>query len=134
VSVFVLLCRDCCCGTQRKHPAVDHDAQEQALRLAAAEVGGRLIRTRCLGVCERSNVVVVKTAHATHWFGGALCGAQTAELTEFVRGAGGGPAPQALIFHVSARRTQACYSSAPGTASDQQQAPLLLARPDKARS
>jgi (2Fe-2S) ferredoxin len=103
-AVCVLLCRDCCCGTERKHPEVDHAAQERELRVAAAIGGGRVIRTRCLGVCEHSNVVVVKTAERTHWFGGALSPEQTRAVTEFVRSAGETTAPQALEFKSVARR------------------------------
>jgi predicted metal-binding protein len=102
--VCVLLCRDCCCGTERKHPDVDHAVQEDALRAAAAESGGRVIRTRCLGVCEHSNVVVVKAAKTTYWFGGVLSAAQTAAVTAFVRSGGGATAPTELSFNIVARR------------------------------
>jgi (2Fe-2S) ferredoxin len=101
MNVCVLLCRDCCCGTERKHPEIDHDAQEQLLRTAAAAASGKLIRTRCLGVCEHSNVVVVKTAGQTHWFGDTLSPNQTAAVAALV----GGQAapPTALRFRVSQR-------------------------------
>jgi predicted metal-binding protein len=98
------LCRDCCCGTERKHPDVDHAGQESALRAAAAESGGRVIRTRCLGVCEHSNVVVVKAAQTTYWFGGVLSAEQTSAVTAFVRSGGLAPAPTRLSFNVVARR------------------------------
>jgi len=39
---------------------LDH-AAKSTLRDAAATSGGRVIRTRRLGVCERSNVIVTKT-------------------------------------------------------------------------
>jgi predicted metal-binding protein len=87
MTVCILLCRDCCCGTSRKHPDVDHDAQECVLREAAVSAGGKLIRTRCLGVCERSNVVVVKTPNATFWFGAELSRDRTSALVAFIRGA-----------------------------------------------
>ncbi|HKU36590.1 MAG TPA: hypothetical protein VJR89_00545 [Polyangiales bacterium] len=106
--LYVLLCRDCCCGTTRKHPEVDHDAQEEALRAAAEVNGGRVIRTRCLGVCEHSNVVVVKTADHTHWFGGALSDAHTRALGDFVRSAGRTNAPTELEFKSVARRRTCC--------------------------
>src|SRR5262245_51571526 len=93
--MFVLLCRDCCCGTERKHPDVDHADQERALREAAAESGGRVIRTRCLRVCEYSNVVVVKAAGKTHWFGGALTPEKTEAIGGFLRG---GDIPSELVF------------------------------------
>jgi hypothetical protein len=52
------VCRDCCCGSNEKHPEVDHDAQLTAIRDA---LGGRhRVRvSECLKVCELSNVVVV---------------------------------------------------------------------------
>lgn len=106
MSVCVLLCRDCCCGTARKHPEVDHAAQERALRSAAADGGGRLIRTRCLGMCERSNVVVVKTGGGTHWFEGILSEARTEAVAAFVRSGGVERAPAELAFQVVARRAQ----------------------------
>jgi hypothetical protein len=95
----VLLCRDCCCGTLRKHPDVDHAAQERAFRDAAAESGGRVIRTRCLGVCERSNVVVLKTAHTTYWLAGVLSPEDTACVTTFIRSGGRARLPRELTFH-----------------------------------
>jgi hypothetical protein len=110
--VCVLLCRDCCCGTERKHPDVDHAVQESALRVAAAQSGGRVIRTRCLGVCERSNVVVVKTANTTYWFGGVLSAEQTSAVTAFIRSGGVAPAPTELSFNVVPRRDCAPYPCA----------------------
>lgn len=106
MKLAVLLCRDCCCGTDRKHPDVDHAAQEQALRAAALASGSKLIRTRCLGVCERSNVVVVKTGAQTLWFGDTLTPERTREVAEFVRVGGDAPAPLALTFNVVARRAR----------------------------
>ena len=52
------MCRDCCCGTTRKHPGVDHDALFD--RLVAAVGGAARVETStCLLACEKSNVVVV---------------------------------------------------------------------------
>jgi hypothetical protein len=57
-SCIVRVCRDCCCGTERKHPGVDHDGL-----LARLEVGtrgsARVLRSACLLACDESNVVVV---------------------------------------------------------------------------
>jgi predicted metal-binding protein len=111
-TLCVLLCRDCCCGTTRKHPDVDHAAQELALRAAAAESGGRVIRTRCLGVCERSNVVVVKNARNTYWFGGVLTPEQTNAITRFIRNGGTTSAPLELSFNVVPRRELTPYPCA----------------------
>lgn len=105
--ICVLLCRDCCCGTTRKHPDVDHDAQESVLRDAALASGGKLIRTRCLGVCERSNVVVVKTPQQTLWFGDTLSPERTERIAGVVR-AGGTElkSQQDTAFNVVARRSR----------------------------
>ena len=37
-SLSVLLCRDCCCGTERKHPDFSHDLQESDLRLSLIHI------------------------------------------------------------------------------------------------
>jgi hypothetical protein len=60
---LVTACRGCCCGTERKHPAVDHAGQ---LRRLADGVGdrGRVRTSECLGPCSRSNVVVVAPSPA----------------------------------------------------------------------
>jgi (2Fe-2S) ferredoxin len=54
----ITVCRDCCCGTWRKHPDVDHD--EQIARLTRhTNATARVVVSSCLLVCERSNVMVV---------------------------------------------------------------------------
>jgi hypothetical protein len=75
----VLLCRGCCCGTEAKHPDVDHTAQRAALEAALGDED-RLYTVDCLGPCERSNVVVVRTGPTRTWFGEVL----TPELTDDV--------------------------------------------------
>ena len=77
-SVRVLICRGCCCGTERKHPETDHDALIAALSAVA--------RTRvvdCVDECAQSNVVVVRPGDGSSvWLGGindtpladAVCG------------------------------------------------------------
>jgi (2Fe-2S) ferredoxin len=88
----VLLCRGCCCGTEAKHPDVDHDAQRDALAAALGE-DDRLHTVDCLGPCERSNVVVVRTGPTRTWFGEVL----TPELTsDVVTVLGGGELPERL--------------------------------------
>jgi hypothetical protein len=55
----VRICRDCCCGTARKHPGVDHAALFD--RLAASTSGAAVVSaSTCLLACEKSNVVVVQ--------------------------------------------------------------------------
>jgi (2Fe-2S) ferredoxin len=59
----VRVCRDCCCGTARKHPGVDHDALFD--RLAVATRGAAVVdASTCLLACEKSNVVVVQPSRA----------------------------------------------------------------------
>lgn len=55
-----MLCRGCCCGTEAKHPDVDHDGQRAALDRAVRGAGGSLVVADCLDACDRSNVVVVR--------------------------------------------------------------------------
>ncbi|MFJ8958043.1 hypothetical protein ACIRG5_01580 [Lentzea sp. NPDC102401] len=61
----ITVCRGCCCGTERKHPEVDHDRQLQALRAKLADV--RV--ADCLDACEVSNVVVVQPSPAARGAG-----------------------------------------------------------------
>ena len=54
----VTVCRGCCCGRPEKNPDVDHAAQLAHLRTQLPKsVTVRI--SDCLGVCERSNVIVV---------------------------------------------------------------------------
>lgn len=99
MSCTVTVCRDCCCGTTRKHPDVDHDAQLAALRDGIAEVG-RLVVSPCLLACERSNVVVVAPSAAARaggarpvWLDGVLRPEQTDAVVAWVRAGGPGRTP-----------------------------------------
>jgi hypothetical protein len=82
VSVVVLACRGCCCGTA-KHPDVDHDAQLDVLREA---VGDRLEVTPCLGPCRWSNVIaaVDTESGAQTWFGKVLSIDDTAAVAAWL--------------------------------------------------
>jgi len=109
VRVTVTVCRDCCCGTKRKHPDVDHDAQlsqlREALKTEPADKGegagtGRLVVSQCLLACERSNVVVVTPAPGARkggarpvWLYAVLADEQTSAIVEWVRAGGPGLAP-----------------------------------------
>ena len=65
----VRVCHDCCCGTVRKHPDVDHAALLD--RLAQQTVGRAEVSvTACLLACDRSNVVVVSPSHEGRRAGG----------------------------------------------------------------
>lgn len=106
MAVCVLLCRGCCCGTEAKHSDVDHADQERVLRQAAERSGGKLVLTRCLGPCERSNVVVVKTVHGTIWLGGALLPEQTRRVAELVSGVRDPDDAADLVFKIVPRRSR----------------------------
>lgn len=89
----VLVCRGCCCGTVRKHPGTDHDAQLETLRGAASD--DREVRVRevdCLGPCQRSNVVVLRRvgrpAREAVWLGGMVTTTQTASLASWIAAGG----------------------------------------------
>lgn len=65
----VRVCRDCCCGTLRKHPDVDHD---DLLDRLTSRVSGtsEVSVASCLLACEQSNVVVVTPSGAGRRSGG----------------------------------------------------------------
>lgn len=94
--VSVIVCRGCCCGSERKHPGIDHQAQVEVLQ-ASLPGSGRLWTVDCLGPCERSNVVVIRTrAHGRQWFGDVLDDPVTASMAAWI-GAGAIGAPPPLI-------------------------------------
>jgi hypothetical protein len=99
VSVTVTACRDCCCGTRRKHPEVDHDGQLSRLREGVAGFG-RVVVSECLLACERSNVLVVTPARGARdggarsvWLSAVLTDEQTQAVVDWVRSGGPGRAP-----------------------------------------
>lgn len=99
MSVTVTVCRDCCCGTVRKHPDVDHDAQLDQLR-TGLEGDGRLVVSECLLACERSNVMVVTPAPGARnggarpvWLSQVLTGEHTQAVVDWVSAGGPGRAP-----------------------------------------
>lgn len=66
---LVRVCRDCCCGTEAKHPGVDHDGLLTRLE-AAVEGHARVMRSGCLLACDESNVVVVTPSPSGRRAGG----------------------------------------------------------------
>lgn len=107
----VTVCRDCCCGTERKHPGIEHDAQLKTLR-DGLSVSGRVIVSQCLLVCDRSNVMVVSPSPAARgsgakpvWLAGMLAPKYTEAVVDWVRAGGPGVAemPRALRSRVEAR-------------------------------
>ncbi|NUT37916.1 MAG: (2Fe-2S) ferredoxin domain-containing protein [Hamadaea sp.] len=103
-SCHVVVCRGCCCGTD-KHPDVDHAAQLQCIRQvrhASVRVSG------CLGDCDNSNNIVVVPSRAGRAAGATpvwLARILDPELTEAIAGwldAGGpglAPMPRELAAH-----------------------------------
>lgn len=98
----VLLCRDCCCGSETKHPRTDHDAQREALLACSGDDEVRVRVVDCLDQCERSNVVLVRDftvgrrPHET-WLGGVLGPVAAQRLVAWVRD--GGTLPRELEPH-----------------------------------
>jgi DNA-binding transcriptional ArsR family regulator len=103
----VTLCRGCCCGTHRKHPAVDHTGQLALLR-ERLRGRARLRATTCLGPCQRSNVAVVTPSrngrrHGAHpvWLGWLLDDTAIHALADWAHAGGPGiqPLPDTLSLH-----------------------------------
>lgn len=70
-SFSVLLCRDCCCGTDRKHPDFDHAAQRRELEDVIRKAGGKLHIVKCIDACSYSNVAVIRRHNGEKiWLGG----------------------------------------------------------------
>jgi hypothetical protein len=93
----VQVCRSCCCGTVRKHPDVDHDAQRSALASAAFAGGGTCRVVDCLDECHASNVVVLRhrDGRPAQWFGHVLRPEDTAALAAWIAGGALGEPPAA---------------------------------------
>jgi (2Fe-2S) ferredoxin len=92
----VTVCRGCCCGTDRKHPGVDHNAQVDVLTTGIGDAG-QVRTSECLDACERSNVVVVgpspggrRAGARPVWLSGVLHPGTVAEIVEWVRQGGPG--------------------------------------------
>ena len=85
-----MLCRGCCCGSERKHPSTDHEQQRRELEAVASEhVRVRVVD--CIDRCARSNVVLVRERlgpgrHRDTWFGGVHYRAHTEALARWVAG------------------------------------------------
>jgi hypothetical protein len=91
----VLVCRGCCCGTEHKHPDVDHDAQVEALRAVA-----RVRVVDCVDECAQSNVVIVRPGDGRSiWFGRILDETSTAALCEWLADRAATDIPDLLAGH-----------------------------------
>jgi (2Fe-2S) ferredoxin len=90
----ITVCRDCCCGTVKKHPKVNHGDQLARLRAIAAEVGASVTVAECLDTCETSNVVVVQAKGSKPvWFGFVLSDAAVEDIGAWLKAGGPGVAP-----------------------------------------
>ncbi|GAA4947517.1 hypothetical protein [Actinoplanes utahensis] len=101
------VCRDCCCGSLRKHPGVDHDGQLDNLR-AALEPAHRIRTSLCLDACSQSNVIVVHPAPPARragarpvWFGLMLDDAVVDDLVAWVVAGGPGRHPLPAVLELS---------------------------------
>ena len=99
MSLSVLVCRGCCCGTS-KHPDVDHEAQVETLRRSLPDsTRARLFDVDCLGPCSRSNVVVVRRDGVRRWFGQILDDEVTQALAGWVHEGASEPLPALVAAH-----------------------------------
>ncbi len=81
----VLLCRDCCCGTDRKHPDFDHAAQRRELEEVIVNAGGKLHIVKCIDACSYSNVAVIRRPNGEKlWLGGLAQVEAQDELCRFL--------------------------------------------------
>ncbi|WP_395153903.1 (2Fe-2S) ferredoxin domain-containing protein [Ilumatobacter sp.] len=100
-QISVLLCDACCCGTERKHPGVDHAGIRDRLAVAAASVGGRCRTVDCLDVCSQSNVIVVKTpGSGSFWIGKVLDDAVVDSIDTWIREGAPMPIPADIDLFV----------------------------------
>ncbi len=98
----VLVCRGCCCGTN-KHRRVPHAAHAAAIRRAAQRASALCQVTGCLDRCEHSNVVVLRRDGVaggveTIWLGRVLSGATVGVLCAWLER--GGELPDGLRRHL----------------------------------
>jgi hypothetical protein len=94
----VTLCRGCCCGTERKHPGVDHAGQVERLR-RDTDGTGRVRLSDCLDACAQSTVAVVSPSPAGRaaggrpvWLLGVLDRDTEDEISAWIRAGGPGVA------------------------------------------
>lgn len=102
----ITVCRDCCCGSPRKVPGLDHDEQVRRLsRVADVRVSD------CLDVCEQANVVVVRPSPAGRaaggrpvWLGLVNHPDAAEDIAAWIRDGGPGiaPLPDILALHAFA--------------------------------
>ncbi len=104
---IVTVCRGCCCGTDRKHPGVDHAGQVAALTTGIGGAG-QVRTSECLDACERSNVVVVGPSPAGRragarpaWLCGVLHPDTVTDIVDWVRAGGPGVTDPPAMLDIS---------------------------------
>jgi hypothetical protein len=104
---MVTVCRGCCCGTDRKHPDTDHDAQLRRLE-AAVRPHGVVRVSDCIDACGQSNVVIVQPSPAGRrrrgrptWLGWINDEASLVDVVTWLAAGGPGiaPLPEPLELH-----------------------------------
>jgi (2Fe-2S) ferredoxin len=97
------MCDGCCCGTDRKHPDVDHAGIRERIDAAAVSAGGRSRVVGCVGACDHSNVVIVRPAGISTdrvWVGGVLDEEIVDRLCDWIAAGAVAPAPAAVAARV----------------------------------
>jgi hypothetical protein len=90
----VLICRGCCCGSTRKHPDIDHEAQTAAISSVSQ---ARVVD--CVGECSFSNLVVVRPKPGQSvWLGRLNSDLLTQELCAWLEA--GAPLPLPPVLEV----------------------------------
>lgn len=108
------VCRGCCCGTRKKVPGIDHEAQFARLSTIDDHTGRTVPvrRSECLDLCSEANVVVVQPSARGRAAGGrpVWLGRVTDDhLVEalddwiFEGGPGLAPLPESLRPHVTSK-------------------------------
>ncbi|MBB4933233.1 hypothetical protein F4561_004053 [Lipingzhangella halophila] len=110
----LVVCRGCCCGTEKKRPGVDHEGQLRRLS-TMHDHAGRDIPVQlsdCLDICFQANVIVVHPSSQGRarggrpvWFGDMTEDARLADLDDWVFEGGPGiaPVPEDLEPHVTSK-------------------------------
>jgi len=107
--VRVQVCDGCCCGTERKHPGVDHSGIRELIAAAVESAGGHMRVVGCVGECGHSNVVIVRPAGSSSertWIGGVLDEEVVHALCGWVATGATAPKPPDLaarVFHRAER-------------------------------
>lgn len=92
------MCRGCCCGTAAKHPDTDHEAHAERLA-SAVSPAAKLWVVDCLGPCERSNVVVIRSGGRRRWFGDLLTDESLGALAGWLSTGASHDPPSAVAGH-----------------------------------